>query len=111
MLSYPITAQPQRPKKNSLIIVTVDGEKYVGLVTNSKTEVISRYAFHRPPGISSFIYEKKSKKTPNVGAFYRTSEYIQVTWSGNAPKIKHKVDSNGDMWYCWGVDGNWVIVT
>lgn len=110
MLNYPITANPKKPKKNNLIIVTTNEQKYVGLVTDSKTEIISRYAFHRPPGVSSYVCEKKSKKMPNVGAFYRTSEYIQVTWTGNAPKIKHKVDKDGCLWYCWGVDGDWVII-
>ena len=110
MLSYPITANPKKPKKNNIVIVTTNEQKYVGLVADSKTEVVSRYAFHHPPGMSSCVYQKRSKKTPNVGAFYRTSEYIQVIWSGNTPKIKHKVDSKGEMWYCWGVDGDWVIV-
>lgn len=110
MLSYPVTANPKKPKKNNLIIVTKGEKKYLGLVTGVRTDVVSRYALHNP-GFMSDYTQKKSKKVKDVGAFYRTSEYIQVTWTGNAPKIKHKVDKDGRLWYCWGVDGDWVIVT
>lgn len=110
MLSYPITANPKKPKKNNLIIVSKDKKKYVGLVTRVRTDVVSRYALHNP-GFMFDYTQKKSKKMNEVGAFYRTSEYIQVTWTGNAPKIKHQVDKDGCLWYCWGVDGDWVIVT
>ena len=67
MLSYPITANPKKPKKNNLIIVSKDKKKYVGLVTRVRTDVVSRYALHNP-GYKFEYREKNSKKISLVTA-------------------------------------------